>query len=131
MAFASSAPESSRPGRAPWSHSVWRATVPPRRTTRRSRRRISLAIAARRVRAVLRLLAVHAGNPVHREVLQTAFWPDADADTGARNLHVAVSSLRSWLEPGVGRGGSSLLLREGDAYRLTIQADAEVDLVQF
>src|SRR2546430_12899299 len=25
------------------------------------------------------LLAVHAGTPVHREVLQTAFWPDADA----------------------------------------------------
>jgi len=94
-------------------------------------RPIDLTTIKPRVRAVLRLLAVHAGNPVHREVLQTAFWPDADADTGARNLHVAVSSLRSWLEPGVGRGGSSLLLREGDAYRLTIQADAEVDLVQF
>jgi DNA-binding SARP family transcriptional activator len=64
-------------------------------------------------------------------VLQTAFWPDADLETGARNLHVAVSSLRSWLEPGVGRGGSSVLLREGDAYRLALQSDAEVDLVQF
>ena len=94
-------------------------------------RPVDLTTIKPRVRAVLRLLAIHAGNPVHREVLQTAFWPDADADTGARNLHVAVSSLRSWLEPGVGRGGSSLLLREGDAYRLTIQADAEVDLVQF
>ena len=94
-------------------------------------RPVDLTTIKPRVRAVLRLLAVHAGNPVHREVLQAAFWPDADAETGARNLHVAVSSLRSWLEPGVGRGGSSLLLREGDAYRLAIQADAEVDLVQF
>jgi DNA-binding SARP family transcriptional activator len=94
-------------------------------------RPVDLTTIKPRARAMLRLLAVHAGNPVHREVLQTAFWPDADAETGARNLHVAVSSLRSWLEPGVGRGGSSLLLREGDAYRLTIQADAEVDLVQF
>jgi DNA-binding SARP family transcriptional activator len=94
-------------------------------------RPVDLTTIKPRVRAVLRLLAVHAGNPVHREVLQNAFWPDADADTGARNLHVAVSSLRSWLEPGVGRGGSSLLLREGDAYRLAIQPDAEVDLVQF
>ena len=84
-----------------------------------------------RARAVLRLLALHAGNPVHREVLQSAFWPDADLETGARNLHVAVSSLRSWLEPGVGRGGSSLLLREGDAYRLALQPDAEVDLLIF
>jgi DNA-binding SARP family transcriptional activator len=94
-------------------------------------RPVDLTTIKPRARAVLRLLAVHAGNPVHREVLQTAFWPDADAETGARNLHVAVSSLRSWLEPGVGRGGSSLLLREGDAYRLAIQPDAEVDLVQF
>jgi DNA-binding SARP family transcriptional activator len=84
-----------------------------------------------RARAVLRMLAVHAGNPVHREVLQSAFWPDADAETGARNLHVAVSSLRSSLEPGVGRGGSAFLLREGDAYRLALQADAEMDLLQF
>jgi len=94
-------------------------------------RPVDLTAIKPRVRAVLRLLAVHAGNPVHREVLQMAFWPDADAETGARNLHVAVSSLRSWLEPGVGRGGSSLLLREGDAYHLAIQADAEVDLLQF
>src|SRR5207302_279732 len=94
-------------------------------------RPVDLTTIKPRARAVLRLLAIHPGTPVHREVLQTAFWPDADADTGARNLHVAVSSLRSWLEPGVGRGGSSLVLREGDAYRLAIQADAEVDLVQF
>jgi DNA-binding SARP family transcriptional activator len=94
-------------------------------------RPVDLTTIKPRARAVLRLLAVHAGNPVHREVLQNAFWPDADGETGARNLHVAVSSLRSWLEPGVGRGGSSFLLREGDAYRLAIQPDAEVDLVQF
>lgn len=94
-------------------------------------RPVDLTAIKPRARAVLRLLAVHAGNPVHREVLQSAFWPDADAEIGARNLHVAVSSLRSWLEPGVGRGGSSLLLREGDAYRLVTQPDDEVDLVQF
>src|SRR5205823_14511387 len=88
-------------------------------------RPVDLTAIKPRARAVLRLLAVHTGNPVHREVLQTAFWPDADLETGARNLHVAVSSLRSWLEPGVGRGGSSFLLREGDAYRLALQADAE------
>jgi DNA-binding SARP family transcriptional activator len=80
---------------------------------------------------VLRLLAVHAGNAVHREVLQLAFWPDADGETGARNLHVAVSSLRQLLEPGVTRGGSSFILREGDAYRLVLPADVDVDLLQF
>jgi DNA-binding SARP family transcriptional activator len=94
-------------------------------------RPVDLTAVKPRARAVLRMLAVHTGNPVHREVLQAAFWPDADGETGARNLHVAVSSLRSFLEPGVGRGASSFLLREGDAYRLAVHPDAEVDLLQF
>ena len=94
-------------------------------------RPIDLSAIKPRARAILRLLAVHAGNAVHREVLQLAFWPDADSDTGGRNLHVAVSSLRQLFEPGVIRGGSSFLLREGDAYRLAVPADADVDLLQF
>ncbi|HVH64965.1 MAG TPA: BTAD domain-containing putative transcriptional regulator [Candidatus Acidoferrum sp.] len=94
-------------------------------------RPVDLTAIKPRARAVLRLLAVHCGNPVHREVLEAAFWPEADAETGARNLHVAVSSLRSWLEPGVGRGASSFVLREGDAYRLALPPDAELDLLQF
>jgi DNA-binding SARP family transcriptional activator len=94
-------------------------------------RPVDLSAIKPRARAVLRLLAVHAGNAVHREVLQLAFWPDADAETGGRNLHVAVSSLRQLLEPGVIRGGSSFLLREGDAYRLVLPVDADVDLLLF
>ena len=92
---------------------------------------VDLTVIKPRARAVLRLLAVHAGNAVHREVLQLAFWPDADGETGSRNLHVAVSSLRQLLEPGVTRGGSSFLLREGDAYRLMLPVDADVDLLTF
>jgi len=94
-------------------------------------RPVDLSAIKPRARAVLRLLAVHAGNAVHREILQIAFWPDADTDTGARNLHVAISSLRQLLEPGVTRGASSFLLREGDAYRLALMPDADVDLLQF
>ena len=94
-------------------------------------RPVDLSAVKPRARAILRLLAVHAGNAVHREVLQLAFWPDADGETGARNLHVAVSSLRQWLEPGVTRGGSSFILREGDAYRLVLPVDSDVDVLQF
>ncbi len=94
-------------------------------------RPVDLSSIKPRARAVLRVLALHAGTPVHREVLQAALWPEADAETGARNLHVAVSALRQVLEPGVVRGGFSILLREGDAYRLSLPPDAEVDLLQF
>src|SRR5207247_388432 len=51
-------------------------------------RPIDLSAAKPRARAVLRLLAVHAGNPVHREVLQAAFWPDGACGDGGRSMRV-------------------------------------------
>jgi DNA-binding SARP family transcriptional activator len=84
-----------------------------------------------RARQMLRLLALHAGRPVHREVLTEALWPEAGVETAARCLHVAVSSLRHVLEPGLARGGPSLIAREGEAYRLALPPDARVDLLDF
>ncbi|TMD95778.1 MAG: hypothetical protein E6I72_10450, partial [Chloroflexi bacterium] len=79
---------------------------------------VVLAAMKPRTRALLRRLCIDAGAPVHREVLQDALWPNADPDTASRNLHVAISSLRHALEPGVGRGASSMIVRDGDMYRL-------------
>jgi DNA-binding SARP family transcriptional activator len=83
-----------------------------------------------RVRTLLRLLAIHAGAFVHREVLQEALWPDADAAAGARSLHVALSSLRRWLDDVARPVGSALVERDGDAYRLAVPASA-VDVGRF
>lgn len=84
-----------------------------------------------RPRAVLRFLALNAGRPVHREVLQETFWPEADPETGARSLHVALSALRRELAPRAGRGACELLVRDGDAYRLALPDNAWIDLVDF
>jgi DNA-binding SARP family transcriptional activator len=84
-----------------------------------------------RTRALLRRLSADAGIAIHREVLQEALWPGVEAEASARNLHVAISSLRQALEPGVARGASSLVVREGDAYRLVLPHGSEVDLVLF
>ncbi len=84
-----------------------------------------------RARTLLRLLAVHAGRPVNRHVIQSALWPEADADAGARNLHVAVSSVRSTLERTSRGERPSLLVREGDAYRLAAGSHAAFDLLAF
>lgn len=81
-----------------------------------------------RARAVLQFLAIHAGTPVHREVLVDALWPDADVPTGVRNLHVAVSSLRHALDRD---GRPSLITRHGDSYLLDLSAGAEVDVRTF
>lgn len=84
-----------------------------------------------RVRSLLRLLALNAGHAVHREAIVDALWPEADAETGTRNLQVAISALRQVLEPGVARGESSLLARDGDAYMLVVPAGGEVDVQTF
>lgn len=92
---------------------------------------IDLSTVKPRARAALRLLALHAPRPVHREVLCEALWPEADPESATRNLQVAVSSLRQLLEPGVARGSHTLLVRDGDAYRLAIPEGSDADLVAF
>lgn len=92
---------------------------------------VAMARLKPRTRALLRRLSADAGTPIHREVLQDALWPNADAEAAARNLHVAISSLRQALEPGIARGASSLLVREGDSYRLVLPPGSEVDLRAF
>ena len=84
-----------------------------------------------RVRALLRLLALQGGRPLHREAIQSALWADAAPDSGGRNLHVAISSLRQALEPGVARVGFTLLVRDGDAYRLAMGPGLSIDVVAF
>ena len=94
-------------------------------------RPVDLAGLKPRPRAVLRFLALNAGRPVHREVLQETFWPEADPETGARSLHVALSALRRELTPRAGRGACELLVRDGDAYRLALPDGSRIDLVEF
>ncbi len=84
-----------------------------------------------RTRALLRRLCADAGAPLHREVLQKSLWPNTDPEAASHNLHVAISNLRHALEPGVGRGASSMIVREGDAYRLALPAGADVDVQAF
>jgi DNA-binding SARP family transcriptional activator len=84
-----------------------------------------------RARTTLRLLALHAGRPVHRETLVETLWPDLSAAAGMHSLQVAVSSLRRFLDPGAARGESELLVRAGDTYRLSLPAGSFSDLAGF
>ncbi len=84
-----------------------------------------------KARSALRLLAMHAGRPVHREKIMDALWRDRAPAAATRSLQVVVSSLRQTLEPGVARGASSLLVREGEAYRLAVPSDGDCDVLRF
>jgi DNA-binding SARP family transcriptional activator len=94
-------------------------------------RDVDLSAVKPRVRSLLRLLGAQAGEPVHREVVCEALWPEADPATGLRNLQVAVSSLRRLLEPGVSRGGGAIVVRDGDAYRLALPGNSTCDVVTY
>ncbi len=81
-------------------------------------------------RALLHLLAARAGEPVHREALMEALWPEAEPDAGLHRLQVAISSLRRLLAFGPAETAPRLM-REGDSYRLALPDDAECDIRQF
>ena len=83
-----------------------------------------------RARALLRLLAAHGGQPVHREVITDALWPGSGGQAVARSLHVAVSSLRGLFVAALGPDGSRLVVREGEAYRLATPPGA-LDVERF
>jgi DNA-binding SARP family transcriptional activator len=93
-------------------------------------RRVSLDGVKPRARAVLRLLALHVEGGVHREVICEALWPDTDAQTGGRSLHVAISTLRGALVATLGPDGARFIARDGDAYRLAVPP-ASVDHWRF
>ncbi len=84
-----------------------------------------------RTRTALRLLAMHAGRPVHRETIIDALWPDLAPAAATRNLHVTLSSLRTFLEPGSPRGHPGLVARDGDAYELTLSSGCYCDVATF
>lgn len=49
---------------------------------------------------VLKYLLAASGRSVPKDVLVDLFWPDADAETGQRNLHQALYSVRKTLRSG-------------------------------
>jgi DNA-binding SARP family transcriptional activator len=84
-----------------------------------------------RVRTLARNLAMHAGRPVHRDSLAAALWPEATAAAATRSLHVALSSLRGFLQASVPASGNRLLRRDGDAYLLAVPDDGYADVAVF
>lgn len=79
---------------------------------------------------MLRLLAIHTPQPVHRELL-LRLWPDLSTDRAVRSMQVAVSSLRSFLAPAAPPGASPTLARHGDTYALVLPPGSESDVAEF
>ncbi|MGY3515816.1 AfsR/SARP family transcriptional regulator [Micromonospora sp. PTRAS2] len=84
-----------------------------------------------RVRALMRYLAAEAGRPVHRDRIMAALWPELPERAAVNNLHVSVSTLRTFLEPGVARGASRFVVRDGASYLLDPGPGGGSDVLAF
>lgn len=81
-----------------------------------------------RARSALRMLAMHAGRPVHREQLAEALWSELDPRAALHNLHVSISAVRRALEPQVPTRASRLVVRDGEAYTLVLRPGSWSDV---
>mgnify|MGYP000471765058 CR=1 FL=1 len=82
-------------------------------------------------RALLRMLALNSGAPVHRELIAEILWGDLGTDSAVHALHVSVSSLRRALPRPRADVDSSIVERVGEAYRLGIVDRRDCDLADF
>jgi DNA-binding SARP family transcriptional activator len=93
------------------------------------RRRIQLP--SGRGRALLALLALHAGEPVSADRLMDELWGEDPPPTARTVVHGLVSRLRRVLEPRIAKSRAGGLLQTlGSGYRLAIEPDA-VDAHRF
>jgi DNA-binding SARP family transcriptional activator len=84
-----------------------------------------------RARAAMRLLALNADRPVHRDMIIDALFPNLAPAAATRNLHVTLSSLRNFLDARIPPDRPPLLRRDGDAYLLVVPVDGYVDICAF
>jgi len=92
---------------------------------------IDLRVVRPQARALLRMLALNAGAPVHRELIADILWGDLGIDSAVHALHVSVSSLRRSLASEVADAAASIVERVGEAYRLGITDRHDCDLADF
>lgn len=82
-------------------------------------------------RTLLRMLALRAGRPVHREELMTALWGDVDVSRSLHSLQVGISSIRRVLGDAGQCDGRAVLARQDESYVLRLERGVSCDLVDF
>ncbi|WP_173922831.1 BTAD domain-containing putative transcriptional regulator [Agromyces sp. Marseille-P2726] len=92
---------------------------------------IELKVVRPPARALLRMLALNAGAPLHRELIADILWGDLGIDSAVHALHVSVSSLRRALPADLVGPAASIVERVGEAYRLGIADRHDCDLADF
>lgn len=85
---------------------------------------------SRKARDLLKLLVAKRGRPVHREQILDVLWPDDEPSRTGNRLSVALSTLRSVLDPEHARPPDYYLRVDGDAVALDLD-HLDVDIERF
>ncbi|MCC7406107.1 MAG: hypothetical protein IT288_17065 [Bdellovibrionales bacterium] len=86
----------------------------------------------RRALTLLKILALRAGRPIHRDLLIDWLWSDEERESVRLNrLYGLIHSLRQVVETSTGRRNCVYILGEGESYRLDLRPDVFVDCIRF
>jgi DNA-binding SARP family transcriptional activator len=85
---------------------------------------------SRKARDLLKVLAARRGRPAHREALVELLWPDDDGSRGSSRLSVALSTLRSVLDPDKRHQPDDLVASDRQTIRLCLER-VGVDIEEF
>lgn len=85
---------------------------------------------SRRARELLKILVARRGHPVHRGTLMEALWPDEDESRLGNRLSVALTTVRSVLDPSKHNVPDEFVRADRDAVALNLDA-VDVDLERF
>jgi DNA-binding SARP family transcriptional activator len=82
--------------------------------------------------AILKYLLLQQGQPVHKEVLMEAFWPDSDVESARNTLNQAVFQLRQALANGeFDHAANRYILYQNEHYSLNPALNIRVDYQEF
>jgi len=75
---------------------------------------------SKKARDVLKMLIAARGRPLHREVLMDRLWPDEDPGSASNRLSVALSTVRSVLDPARAHAADHYLVSDRDTVALAV-----------
>jgi ATP/maltotriose-dependent transcriptional regulator MalT/DNA-binding SARP family transcriptional activator len=85
---------------------------------------------SKKARDVLKILVARRGLPTHREFLMEALWPEEPPEGSSNRLSVALSIVRTVLDPARRHGTQHFVTGEGDSVWLNLDT-LEVDVERF
>jgi DNA-binding SARP family transcriptional activator len=85
---------------------------------------------SKKARALLKMLVARRGRPVHREALMEALWPDEDPELLANRLSVALTGVRTILDPDRQRAPEHYVTADRDTVALN-RGHLDIDVERF